>query len=137
MTAPARDLHPLLLFALRASSGAHSDAARNLVLAILFAQLLADGAHEGPVPALAPAPLQQRKGGQAHAKRHGRQQNLGRSAVLLPPAALLDTLRRAIAAFGDQEVWRALQRAGMADDHSWDRSAAEYVKIYERALRRD
>jgi starch synthase len=48
------------------------------------------------------------------------------------PAALLDTLRRAIAAFGDQEVWRALQRAGMADDHSWDRSAAEYVKIYDR-----
>jgi len=29
-----------------------------------------------------------------------------------------------------------LQLAGMSEDHSWDRSAREYVKIYERAIRR-
>jgi starch synthase len=48
------------------------------------------------------------------------------------PAALLDALGRALAAFGDPVRWRALQTAGMIQDHSWDRSAAEYVKIYER-----
>ena len=32
--------------------------------------------------------------------------------------------------------WRALQLAGMRQDHSWDRSAREYVKIYERAMNR-
>ena len=38
-------------------------------------------------------------------------------------AALLETLRRALVAFSDPAGWRALQRAGMAQDHSWDRSA--------------
>jgi starch synthase len=50
------------------------------------------------------------------------------------PAALLDALRRAIGAFGDVRQWKAIQLAGMRQDFSWDRSAREYVKIYERAL---
>jgi starch synthase len=49
------------------------------------------------------------------------------------PEALLATVRRALAMFPDRERWRALQTAGMTEDHSWDRSAGEYVKIYERA----
>jgi starch synthase len=49
--------------------------------------------------------------------------------------ALLGALRRALAAFADTRTWRGLQRAGMALDHSWDRSAREYVTIYERAMR--
>jgi starch synthase len=48
------------------------------------------------------------------------------------PRALLDALTRALAACGNQRKWRALQLAGMREDHSWDRSAREYVKIYER-----
>jgi glycogen synthase len=36
--------------------------------------------------------------------------------------------------FKDRRKWRSLQRVGMAQDHSWDRSAAEYVKIYKRAI---
>jgi starch synthase len=52
------------------------------------------------------------------------------------PAALLGALRRALALFPDRASWRALQVAGMAVDHSWDRSAREYVKIYERAVDR-
>ena len=51
-------------------------------------------------------------------------------------AALLDALQRALALFPDRRKWRARQAAGMAADHSWDRSAQEYVKIYERAIRR-
>jgi starch synthase len=50
------------------------------------------------------------------------------------PAALLDALARALTLFGDVDKWRALQLAGMRADFSWDRSAQEYVKIYERAL---
>jgi starch synthase len=49
-------------------------------------------------------------------------------------AALLDAVQRAIRTYGDTGQWRGLQRNGMAEDHSWDRSAAEYVKIYDRAL---
>jgi starch synthase len=50
------------------------------------------------------------------------------------PDALLDALQRALALFGDVKKWRILQMAGMQADHSWDRSAREYVRIYERAL---
>ncbi len=52
------DLRALLVFALRESSrrGAHAEAARNLVLAILFAQLLAGADHEGPPHAARRAP---------------------------------------------------------------------------------
>ncbi len=50
------------------------------------------------------------------------------------PAALLRTLKRALTLFKDPVKWRALQVAGMTLDHSWDRSAREYVRIYERAI---
>jgi starch synthase len=52
------------------------------------------------------------------------------------PQALLDALRRALEVFQDRKKWRALQAAGMKQDHSWDRSAREYVKIYDRAIAR-
>ena len=50
-------------------------------------------------------------------------------------AALLQVLRRALAAFQNPRRWRALQRAGMKQDHGWDRSAREYVRMYERAIK--
>ena len=49
--------------------------------------------------------------------------------------ALLDTIRRALAIYRDNPgVWRTLQANGMGQDLSWDRSAREYVKIYEDAI---
>jgi starch synthase len=51
------------------------------------------------------------------------------------PAALMNALNRALTLFKDPKKWRALQAAGMRQDFSWDRSAAEYVKIYERLLK--
>ncbi len=51
------------------------------------------------------------------------------------PEALLETLRRALAAFGNPSKWRELQLEGMKQDHSWDRSAREYVTIYEKVSR--
>jgi starch synthase len=48
--------------------------------------------------------------------------------------ALVEALNRALAVFKDPKAWRTLQLAGMQQDFSWDRSAQEYVKIYERAI---
>ncbi len=50
--------------------------------------------------------------------------------------ALVATLRRAMASYADRAGWRAIQAAGMRADHSWHRSAREYVKIYDRVRRR-
>ncbi|PWT81432.1 MAG: glycogen synthase GlgA [Blastocatellia bacterium] len=52
------------------------------------------------------------------------------------PAAVLVALRRAVSLFYDPERWRALQLTGMRQDNSWDRSAREYVKIYDWVLAR-
>ena len=48
--------------------------------------------------------------------------------------ALLDALKRALALYQTPERWRAVQLAAMRQDNSWDRSAQEYVRIYERAI---
>lgn len=52
---PAR-LDALLGLALRASSGRHSEAARNVLLTVLLAQLLAGAGHDGPPHASARRP---------------------------------------------------------------------------------
>ena len=49
-------------------------------------------------------------------------------------AALLGAMDRAKQAYGNPSNWKRLQAAGMRQDFSWDRSAREYVKLYERAL---
>jgi starch synthase len=51
-------------------------------------------------------------------------------------AALLGALDRARQAFANPNIWKKLQLAGMRQDFSWDRSAGEYVKLYEAALNR-
>ena len=48
--------------------------------------------------------------------------------------ALWDALQRALDLYRDRGRWRAVQRAGMARDFSWDASAGEYVKVYEKAI---
>ena len=48
--------------------------------------------------------------------------------------ALLNAMERARTAFANPEIWRKLQVTGMRRDFSWDRSAREYVKLYESAL---
>jgi len=50
------------------------------------------------------------------------------------PGALLRTVRRALTAFADAARWQAIARRGMAEDHSWDASARQYVKVYEAML---
>ena len=48
--------------------------------------------------------------------------------------ALHDALARAINVFHDRDAWRALQRRGMQQDFSWDRSAGHYLALYRRAV---
>jgi len=50
------------------------------------------------------------------------------------PVALLSALGRALEMFENRPAWRRVQRAGMREDLSWDASAREYVKVYDRAV---
>ncbi len=49
-------------------------------------------------------------------------------------SALVSAVQRAMAAYRDHALWARLVQAGMRQDFSWDRSAREYVTVYERAL---
>ncbi|HTR24000.1 MAG TPA: glycogen synthase GlgA [Terriglobales bacterium] len=46
--------------------------------------------------------------------------------------ALLLTIKEALQAFRDQTSWQVLMRNGMSRDFSWNASAREYGKIYEK-----
>lgn len=49
--------------------------------------------------------------------------------------ALLAALGRAVALYRDKpEVWRGLMARAMREDFSWDRSARQYLELYQRAL---
>ncbi|HEU5340478.1 glycogen synthase GlgA [Edaphobacter sp.] len=48
--------------------------------------------------------------------------------------ALLEAIRRALAAFRNKDEWTAMMRRGMVEDFSWNKPAAEYVKVYERVI---
>ena len=47
--------------------------------------------------------------------------------------SLLLTIKQALVAFRDQTSWQVLMRNGMNKDFSWNASAREYAKVYERA----
>ncbi len=49
-------------------------------------------------------------------------------------AALLATLRDALAAWRNRERWKELMRNGMRKDFSWNVSAGEYAALYHRLL---
>jgi starch synthase len=46
------------------------------------------------------------------------------------PGALLLATRRAVDTFRDRRAWRGLVQRGMAQDFSWERSAASYEALY-------
>jgi starch synthase len=47
--------------------------------------------------------------------------------------ALLESLHLALAAYRDAKSWQVLMKNGMMQDYSWDASAKEYVRVFERA----
>ena len=46
--------------------------------------------------------------------------------------ALGDAIRRTIKLYGDDRVWRKMQRRGMKSDVSWNLSAGRYANLYSR-----
>ncbi len=50
------------------------------------------------------------------------------------PEVLLSTILLALEVYRDKEEWTALMRRGMKQDFSWERSAKQYVELYERAM---
>jgi starch synthase len=50
-------------------------------------------------------------------------------------AELVRTVRQALRVYEDRAAWSQLMRQGMAEDHSWQTSAREYVRVYRRARR--
>jgi starch synthase len=47
------------------------------------------------------------------------------------PESLQKALIRAIQVYQDKTSWKGLQSRGMQQDFSWDRSAREYLKLYQ------
>ena len=52
------------------------------------------------------------------------------------PDALADAIRQACDLYRQPEVWSRIVAQGMGQDWSWDRSAAEYVNMYETTIAR-
>jgi len=48
--------------------------------------------------------------------------------------AMMEAIQRAVDTFRDRSVWVKIQQAGMQEDYSWQRSAQEYMELYEKAL---
>jgi starch synthase len=45
-----------------------------------------------------------------------------------------DTLRRALSLYPQRERWMELQKAGMAQDFSWSKSAQTYLELYKKLM---
>jgi starch synthase len=50
-------------------------------------------------------------------------------------AEMLATVKKAVEAYGHPACWTELMRRGMLQDWSWDKSAREYVELYQKGLR--
>lgn len=50
------------------------------------------------------------------------------------PYELLNTIRRALRTYKDGQQWEKLIRTALESDFSWNRSAAQYLEIYDQAL---
>lgn len=58
----------------------------------------------------------------------------GFSFVPYESSALMSTIRRALAAYGDRDTWSGIVSIGMRQDWSWSRSAAEYTRVYAETI---
>ncbi|HVW73636.1 MAG TPA: glycogen synthase GlgA [Rhizomicrobium sp.] len=48
--------------------------------------------------------------------------------------SLIEGVRRAVALFGQKDVWRQVQQQGMRADFSWKRVGARYAELYRKVL---
>jgi starch synthase len=60
----------------------------------------------------------------------------GTGFVFTEPSAeaLLEAVRAAVEVSADKDAWQRLMRNAMAQDFSWDRSAARYEELYRRVI---
>jgi starch synthase len=57
----------------------------------------------------------------------------GFSFIPYTPGAFLDAVRRAVDLYRNHpDSWRQIIQTGMEQDWSWNRSAAEYEKLYDK-----
>lgn len=49
-------------------------------------------------------------------------------------SALMEAVLRALSMFRNKEEWTAMMKRGMSENFSWDKPAAEYVRVYERVV---
>jgi starch synthase len=49
---------------------------------------------------------------------------------------LLKAIQRAVSLYKDTKLWKKLMRNGMKQDFSWSTSAKQYLKIYEKILKK-
>ncbi len=47
------------------------------------------------------------------------------------PSVMAATIRRALQAYRSPETWQTIQRAAMAEDFSWEKSARQYINLYQ------
>jgi starch synthase len=52
-------------------------------------------------------------------------------------ARLLEKIYEALLVYADGEAWRTLMLNCMRADYSWDKSAREYISLYENLVRRE
>ncbi len=50
--------------------------------------------------------------------------------------ALVAAIKSAFKVFADHEKWQAIQRAGMAQDFSWENSAKKYLELYQTIIKK-
>lgn len=82
-------------------------------------------------------PLVRKTGGLADTvKNYNPKTGLGNGFVFsgYSSAALLRAAKAAVTAYADKRTWKRLVGAGMSEDHSWEQSAKEYVKLYVKAI---
>jgi starch synthase len=48
---------------------------------------------------------------------------------------LASAMARALSIYPDRAAWKGLQLRGMGQDFSWERSAREFLNLYETLLR--
>lgn len=49
-------------------------------------------------------------------------------------SSLTESVKRAVAAYGNKKTWRLLQQNGMSRDFGWDHSAKEYITLYRQLV---
>ena len=49
---------------------------------------------------------------------------------------MLSAVKRAVAAFKDEKIWKAAMKRAMKKDFSWDASAKKYIDLYKKLLKK-